>query len=593
MADRVNNQAASTRIVPKPLPIDDDQELAADAWGFRDTSFSMLPNGSVALSGNRYALSGLELPSLLPWVSDVMRVDFKSQPLVKSSYPPQVPASRATAAFLDALHTIMAPAAISLESLVRLRHGHGHTVEEIFALRTVGLSRVPDVVVYPESTEQVQAIVAFAVEHNAAVVAFGGGTNVTDALRCNDAEQRVIISVDMRRMNRILWIDAENRTACVQAGAVGRHLADALAAHGFTMGHEPDSYEFSTLGGWIATHASGMKKNRYGNIEDLLLDVSVVTSAGIVSRTPVVPRDSIGADPRRWIMGSEGRFGIITEAVVKIRPLPESEQHDAIVFKSFEEGVSFLHELNNTGKVPASVRLVDNTQFQLSQTLKPGVTGTKVWKRNFEKWFITKAKGFDPNKMAACTLLFEGDREEVAMQQATVKRLARKYGGVHAGAENGRKGYQLTFGIAYLRDFVMGFGVFAESFETTVSWTNVLELCNRVKLRLLKEFDAQGLPGQPFITARVTQLYDSGVCVYFYLGIHRGSAQHPTEIYAKLEHAARDEILQCGGSLSHHHGVGRLRREFLPRVLSPAARVWADSIKAAVDPQGLFGVIDV
>lgn len=579
------------RIVPDAPPIEDDTQLAHDAWGFRDTAFQMLDNGSVTLTGNRYALSGLELPSLLPWVSDVMRVNFRESALPKTSFPPAIPASRADEAFINALQQIVSTSALSLDPLVRLRHGHGHTVEEIYALRHGGLARVPDVVVYPESAGDVEKLVQFAAAQDACLVAYGGGTNVTDALRCSDTDPRIVVSVDMRRMNRVLWIDPENQTACVEAGAVGRHLATTLAHHGFTIGHEPDSYEFSTMGGWIATHASGMKKNRYGNIEDILLDVQVVTSAGLVARTPVVPRDSIGADPRRWILGSEGRFGIITQAIVKIRPLPETEQHDAIVFKSFEEGVSFLHDLTKSGRVPASVRLVDNTQFQLSQTLKPGVEGIGVLKRRVEKWYITRAHGFDPARMVACTLLYEGTREEVASQQATVKRLAKQYGGVHAGAENGAKGYQLTFGIAYLRDFVMGFGVLAESFETTVSWTDVLQLCARVKQRLLTEFAILKLPGQPFITARVTQLYDSGVCVYFYLGIHHGTVAHPTDVYATLEHAARDEILNCGGSLSHHHGVGRLRREFLPRVLSPAARAWDDNIKKAVDPQRLFGVI--
>jgi alkyldihydroxyacetonephosphate synthase len=163
---------------------------------------------------------------------------------------------------------------------------------------------------------------------------------------------------------------------------------------------------------------------------------------------------------------------------------------------------------------------------------------------------------------------------------------------VHAGAENGAKGYQLTFGIAYIRDFVMGFGILAESFETSVSWTDVRSLIANVKRRLLEEFTRLGLPGRPFITARITQLYDSGVAVYFYLGVHHGTSEHPVEAYAVLETAARDEILKSGGSLSHHHGVGKLRRDFLPRVLSPAALAWSDSIKQAVDPQRLFGVID-
>ena len=586
------NHAGTKRIVPTALPVEDDEQLAHDAWGYRDTSFKLLDNGSVTLTGKRYALSGLELPSLLPWVSDVMSVNFRASQIPRKPFPPAIPESRASADFLAALHKIVAPDATSLDALVRLRHGHGHTVEEIYAVRNQGISRIPDVVVYPGSTSEVEGLVAFAAEHNAVLVAFGGGTNVVDSLRCSDTETRTIISVDMRRMNHILWIDPENHTACIQAGAVGRHLATELAKHGFTMGHEPDSYEFSTLGGWIATHASGMKKNRYGNIEDILLDVQIVTSNGLVQSTPIVPRESIGADPRRWIMGSEGRYGIITQAVVKLRRLPETEQHDAIVFKSFEDGVNFLYDLTRTGKIPASVRLVDNMQFQLSQTLKPGAEGTAAVKRKLEKWLITKVKGFDPQKMCACTLLYEGNRDEVRSQQATVKRLASKYGGVHAGAENGAKGYQLTFGIAYIRDFVMGFGILAESFETSVSWTDVRGLITNVKRRLLDEFAALGLPGRPFITARITQLYDSGVAVYFYLGVHHGTKEHPIEAYAVLETAARDEILKSGGSLSHHHGVGKLRRSFLPRVLSPAALAWSDGIKQAVDPQRLFGVID-
>lgn len=586
------NETHTKRIVPTALPVEDDAQLAHDAWGYRDTSFKLLDNGSVTLTGKRYALSGLELPSLLPWVSGVMSVDFSKAAIPRKPFPPQIPASQATESFLSALRKVVAPDALSVDPLLRLRHGHGHTVEEIYALRNDGIPRVPDVVVFPQSANEIEALVEFSSTNNAVLVAFGGGTNVIDALRCSEGETRTIVSVDMRRMNRILWIDTENQTACIEAGAVGRHLAAGLAEHGFTMGHEPDSYEFSTLGGWIATHASGMKKNRYGNIEDILLDVQVVTSAGLVSRTPVVPRDSIGADPRRWIMGSEGRFGIITQAVVKLKPLPETEQHDAIVFRSFEDGVNFLHDLTKAGKIPASVRLVDNMQFQLSQTLKPGAEGMAAVKRKVEKWFITRAKGFDPNKMVACTLLYEGPKDDVASQQAIVKRLASKYGGVHAGAENGAKGYQLTFGIAYIRDFVMTFGILAESFETSVSWSDVRTLITRVKQRLLDEFRKLGLPGNPFVTARITQLYDSGVAVYFYLGVHHGNTAHPIEAYATLEIAARDEILKSGGSLSHHHGVGKLRREFLPRVLSPAARAWSDGIKNAVDPQRLFGVID-
>ncbi len=574
---------------PIPLPVDDDAILAPDAWGFRDTNFAITPAGNVTLTGQRYALSGLELPDLVPWVEGVMGVKFDLGAPDSGHYPPSVPTARIPDGLVADLAHRIPGVLISSDSLARLRHGHGHTVEEIHAVRTTGFARVPDLIVFPNTEADVVALIAFADERNLSLVPFGGGTNVTDALRCSAAESRPIISVDMRRMNRIVWIDEVNRTACIEAGAVGRHITDALAARGWTMGHEPDSYEFSTLGGWVATHASGMKKNRYGNIEDLVLDVRIVTAAGVVSRTPIVPRDSIGADPRRWAFGSEGQLGIVTSAVVKLRPLPECEQHDAILFPDFATGVEFLQELTRAGDVPASVRLVDNLQFQLGQTLKPKAVGLAVVKKRIERWVVTTLKGFDVTKMAACTLLFEGTKREVAQQRAIVDRLAKRYGGMHAGAENGKKGYQLTFGIAYLRDFVMKLGIVAESFETSVPWSRTLELCERVKQRIYDEYTAMGLPGRPFVTARVTQLYPSGVAVYFYLGFHHGNAKDPVAHFTALENAARDEILKCGGSLSHHHGVGNLRKGFLPRVLSPAAMSWARAVKGAVDPRNIFG----
>ena len=418
---------------------------------------------------------------------------------------------------------------------------------------------------------------------------YGGGTNVTDALQCPVREERMIVSVDMSRLDRILWIDPTNLMACIQAGAVGRRIEEQLAAHGFTLGHEPDSIEFSTLGGWIATNCSGMKKNRYGNIEDLVLDVHVVTARGALSRSAVAPRESVGVDPRTWVFGSEGNLGIVTRAVLKIYPLPEVKCYDSLIFRSFEEGVGFLYDLARHATPPASVRLVDNLQFQLSMTLKPKAEGLQRVKRQVEKLFVTRLRGFDPARMVACTLLYEGARRDVAAQERAVRRFARRHGGMLAGAENGRRGYQLTFGIAYLRDFVMKHYILAESFETSVPWSRTLALCDAVKRRIAEEHARRGLPGQPFISARVTQVYQTGVCVYFYLAFHHKGVERPSEVFGELERSARDEILRAGGSLSHHHGVGKLRRRFLPRIMSPAALEWTAEIKRAVDPANVFG----
>lgn len=577
------------RIVPGELPRETGDEESLDVWGFRDTAFELRPDGVVVLTGSRYELSGLELPDLLPWSRDQLAVDLRPEDVHSSHYPPPVPAPVENAAFLEELRKRLPEEALSQDPLLRLRHGHGHTQEEMWAIKYGRVERVPDCIVYPRSDEDVEAIVEAALRHDACLIPYGGGTNVTDALRCPEEEQRMIVSVDLSRMDRILWIDPVDHMACIQAGAVGRNIASQLAHYGFTMGHEPDSIEFSTLGGWIATHASGMKKNRYGNIEDLVLDVHVVTPRGVLSRSSVAPRESVGADARRWILGSEGSLGIVTRAVVKIFPLPEEQRYDAILFPDFARGVAFLYDLMREAEPPASVRLVDNLQFQLSQTLKPRASGTKALMRRLEKLYVTGLRGFDPQRMVACTLVYEGRRVEVERQEAQVRRLLKRHGGLRAGPENGKRGYQMTFGIAYIRDFMMKHHILAESFETSVPWSRVLPLCENVARRVREEHARRGLPGKPFITARVTQVYPTGVCVYFYLAMYSKDVERASEVYAEIERCARDEVLRSGGSLSHHHGVGKLRRRFLSRIMSPATIEWMAALKGSVDPGNVFG----
>lgn len=578
-----------TRIYPPALAPKPEEEESLDVWGFRDTKFEILNNGSVRLSGSRYSLCGQELPSLLPWVSEVMKVPVRADDVYPPSYPTPIPEALAHPEFLAALRKIFSEDQLNQDPKVRLRHGHGHTQEEMFAIKYGKIGRIPDLVVFPTEEDQVQALVEAALKFDACLIPFGGGTSVTEALRCPENEGRFIVSVDMRRMNRILWIDPVNRMACIQAGAVGRHIVEQLKSHGFTMGHEPDSIEFSTLGGWIATHASGMKKNRYGNIEDLVLDIHAVTASGKLERSSVSPRESVGSDPRLWLFGSEGNLGIVTSAVVKLFPLPEVQNYGSILFPTFKDGVAFLYELSQTNAVPASIRLVDNLQFQFGMALKPKATGFKALKSKLEKFFVVKLKGFDPQQMVACTIVFEGSRDEVAAQEKTVYGLAKRHGGMKAGAENGIRGYQLTFGIAYIRDFVMKHYFLAESFETSVPWSQVEALCANVKKRLADEYERRNLPGKPFITCRVTQVYETGVCVYFYFGYYYKGVAHPSEVYAELEVLAREEILKNGGSLSHHHGIGKLRQSFLPEIKSAATLAWVEQAKRALDPSNVFG----
>ncbi len=586
--DLATPRGGNTRFTPEPLQITADETESPDMWGFADTAFEAKPNGDVYLTGTRYELSNQRLPSLLPWVQGVMGVTIDPLDIRSWPTPTDFPAPVTNAALQETLTALLPPDQWSVDGPTRLRHGHGQTQEEMYAIKFAKLGRIPDLVVWPTEEAQVIALVQAAQKHGAVLIPFGGGTNVTDALRCPENETRTIISVDMRRMDKIRWIDPVNRMAYIEAGAIGRHIITSLARYGWTMGHEPDSVEFSTMGGWIATNASGMKKNRYGNIEDLVLDVHVITPQGKIERSSVGPRESVGIDPRQWLFGSEGTLGIITGAVVKLFPLPEAQNYGSILFPTFDQGVAFMYELAHAGNWPASVRLMDNLQFQFGQALKPASEGWHVQKSKIEKLFVTQIKGFDPTQMVACTLVFEGAKEDVAAQEAKVYAIAAKHNGMKAGAENGSRGYQLTYSIAYIRDFVMKHWVLAESFETSVPWSQVIPLCEGVKKRIWDEHAKRGLPGTPFITCRVTQIYETGVCVYFYFAFHYKGVQNPTAVYHELENIARDEILAQGGSLSHHHGVGKLRQEYLPKIMSDAGLAWRIEAKKALDPSDIF-----
>ncbi len=580
-----------TRFVPPPPPSGDEDDVENMwGWGFEDSQFRVTDDGHVVLSGDRYSISGVEMPNLLPWMSDVLRSELGPEQSVEPPRDPEVPEVTDAPELYAAIEEHFGDEQWSRDDTERLQHGHGQTQEEIYAINFGdGFSRVPDIVVYPGEHEQVEKLVELADRFDAVVIPYGGGTSVTEALRCREDEERPIVSVDMSRMNRIRWIDPVNRMACIEAGAVGRHIEDQLGNYGFTTGHEPDSLEFSTIGGWVATHASGMKKNKYGNIEDIVVDMKVVTPQGTIEKKTAVPRESTGVDPMLWMFGSEGNLGIVTEVVVNLHEVPECQRFGSVLFPSLEEGFAFMYELAQSGCVPASVRLMDNTQFHFGQALKPEKERLEALKSKLETLYITRLKGFDPETMVAATLLFEGRKQQVELEEETVYDIAERHGGVPTGAENGRRGYELTFGIAYIRDLVFRQNMVAESFETTVSWSQALQLIENVKRRTHREHQRRGLPGRPFITGRVTQVYESGVCVYFYLGFYTRGVEAPDQVFHDYEAAIRQEILDSGGSLSHHHGIGKLREKFMNQVLSEAGLESKERLKSALDPDNIFG----
>ncbi len=559
-------------------------------WGYKDTAFVLnADKKTVSMTGSRYALCGFKMPYFLPFVEEMLQIklDFND---TRREVHPAVPPSVVNAAFLSEVDRKF-PNQYNLEDRDRLVHSHGQTTaDEVGRVMYGKLERVADMVFRPKSTEDCVRLVELANKHDVCLVPYGGGTSVSCALRLPEEERRMIVSVDTRQMNRVEWIEKSNRRACVQAGITGTQLEEALAAEGFTSGHEPDSAELSTLGGWIATNASGMKKNRYGNIEDLVETFTMVTPTGVIEQECPVPRQAPGMQIQKALFGCEGNMGLITRAVIRIHPLPEVKKFGSVVFPNFDAGRAFLYELSKSRDLPASVRLVDNIQFRFGQALKPKATGFKAIYEWIQRQVVLKVKKFDPHQMCAATFVFEGSPDEVKVQEQRVKRLAPRYGGLWAGATNGKRGYMLTFAIAYIRDFLADLHIIGETYETTVPWTRISDVCaavERVGNELHKEFE---LPGRPYISPRITQIYHTGVCIYFTHGASFRGVKDPENTFAVMEKRLRQAILDAGGSISHHHGVGKLRKDFLPRVFTPATTEAVRDIKENLDPQNIFGI---
>jgi len=560
-------------------------------WGFSDTEFVVREDGAVELTGNRYLLSGYRMYDFLPYVESVLGItldlkDIKQEVVDKPIDPPV-----RNEPFCQALEASIKSDQLSFDDPDRLLHSHGQTTtDEVYRVLYERLARCADAVFYPENEADVETVVKLAKTHDVCLVPYGGGTSVSSSLTLPENEDRMIVSVDMRRMNQIEWIDEENMRACVQAGIRGMDLEEQLRAQGFICGHEPDSIELSTLGGWIATNASGMKKNRYGNIEEVVEKITMVTPLGTVEHTAALPRVSMGIQPQLMTFGSEGTLGIITRAVIKIFRRPEVTRYGSLVFPNFELGVAFLHALSKTDFIPASIRLVDNIQFKFGMALKGRPDGFGAVLEKVKKLYLLNVKGFEANKMVAATIVVEGTQDEVDYQQSHLNKLASKYHGIPAGSDAGRRGYMLTYAIAYIRDFVSQFHVIGETFETSVPWSKIHDVCKAVEERAAEQHKLHKLPGKFYVSYRVTQVYHTGVCIYFMYGLYTKGVAQPEVVFGKIEKSLRETILAHGGSISHHHGVGKLRAQFVHQTMSEPAIKLLKGIKQSCDPTNVFGI---
>ena len=568
-----------------------NDDLWGHKWGFKDSSFIINDDNTVTFTGKRYeGISGERLPYLIPFVTKVLNTDIKKEPYFKEIEKKYVTERKINQDFVNDIKLFFNDDQISFSDEERVLHSHGqNSPDEVFKVLYDKLEKFTDIVVYVENEEDVINLIEKAKKHNVCLVPYGGGTNVTNALQLPEDEERMIVSVDTRRLNKIISIDTKNLLIEVEAGITGKHLEEELQKKGFTVGHQPDSIELSTLGGWISTNAAGMKKNKYGNIEDIVQNVVMVTPNGTINQIKPLVRSSIGIKTQNLLFGSEGNIGIITKAVLKIHKLPECSDYESVVLKDWDTGLDFMYELAHSSSVPASARMLDSLHYQFGSALKPEKNNIGKLKSKIQK-LVFKMKDFSTDDFVAAVFKLEGSYSEVEYQRKNIKRLAKKYNGLLGGSKEGKVGYNITMVIAYIREFFVPQGILGETLETAVPWSKINQVkdeANKLLTELHKKYD---LPGKPFFCSRISKVYHTGICMYNTMGINVRGIKNPEKVFSDIEHKIRECFIKNGGSISHHHGVGKLRKDFMPETISPGSIDVIQGIKKSQDPNNIFGI---
>ena len=560
-------------------------------WGFRDSGFIVNEDRSVTFAGNRYPICGKKLSKFIPFVEEVLGIEFKIKPKVEELDKKHVDKAFVNHDFISELRSKFDEDRFTEEENERLLHSHGqHSTDEVYKVLYGKLKKFTDLVFYIESEEEAIELIELAKKHDVCLIPYGGGTNVTNALRPPEDEHRMIVTVDTRRLNKIESLDKENLMVTVQSGITGKDLEEALNKDGFTVGHEPDSYEFSTVGGWISTNAAGMKKHRYGNIEDIVQNLTMVTPSGTINQIKPLTRSSIGIKTQNILFGSEGNLGIITKATLKMHRLPAKSSYESIVLSDWQTGVQFMQDLSRSNMVPASSRLADNLQIRLGQALKEEKSGLPKLLDKFKQFVLFKVKGFDPEKFTVAVFKIEGSEVEVKTQRQNLENLAKKHSGVLAGESTGKSGYLATMVIAYIRELIFTQNILGETMETAVPWSKINQVKEEASKLIVKLHNEHNLPGKPFFTSRISKVYHTGVCMYNTIAMCYDGVENPEDVFTEIEHIMRENFIENGGSISHHHGVGKLRKDFMSNTISEGSVEMIKGIKQNQDPHNIFGV---
>jgi alkyldihydroxyacetonephosphate synthase len=469
----------------------------------------------------------------------------------------------------------------STEPLDRVVHARGKSLRDLVKHRRGEVGRVPDVVVRPLDEAEIEALLRAAIEHDAVVIPFGGGTSISGSLEAPEYERRTVISLDMGNLRRVLAIDAPSNLARIEAGAFGPDLEHQLNAQGWTLGHFPDSFTHSTLGGWIATRSSGMQSDRYGDIADLVRALRVVTPSGILATRPV-PHTSTGPSVREMVLGSEGRLGVITEATVHVRRLPEQRTILGYLFPTWTDGLAAMQDIAASEASPSVTRVSDAYETAFSFATRKDPTLLDKLKSTALTTFLKSRKGFDVERMCLSFIGYEGTAAHVKQQRKEVGRIAARHGGLCIGASPGELYDQKKFDTPYIRDFLLDRGALADVSETAAPWSRLNGVYDAVMASAHGAFGELRVPG--YVMCHLSHSYHAGACLYFTFGLKPAPGRDQLEQYDAVKSAIQQAFIDAGATLSHHHAVGTEHARWLEADISAPGVRMLQALFEGIDP---------
>ena len=489
----------------------------------------------------------------------------------------RVEPSALSGAALDGLRAIVGAEHVRDEHRARVEHAAGKGYPDLVRLRAGAPEGAPDAVVYPDSHDQLRALLEYCAGRSLAVVPFGGGTSVVGGVAPLRGAHAGAVALDTSRMARVLELDGQSATVSVQAGMRAPALERYLAARALTLGHFPQSFEYVSLGGCAATRSAGQASSGYGAIEKMVLGLRLAAPAADIE-LPALPASAAGPGLRQLLVGSEGTLGVITELSLRVRPAPRERIYEGAFFPDFTAGWQALRTLAREHALPDVARVSDEPETRMSLAL----AGSGGLKGRVGRAYLG-LRGYREGVLAI--LGFEGSPEEVAARRRRALALVRGHGGLAVGRSPGEAWLRGRFQAPYLRDELLTHGVMVETLETAAQWSHLARLHRTVGAAVEQALRAYGTPG--LVMCHVSHVYETGASLYFTL-IARQREGDEIGQWLAVKRAAGEAIMAGGGTITHHHGVGRDHAGWMPREVGEGGVAALRALKAELDPAGIM-----